>query len=163
MQNAQCLALAQCLQYHCQYIPDSASTPRHPITLKHDEISMEAYTGRAFAHLELDAIPQEVGGVDHKSVNAPFARPEPQKCLKKSLPGASTLGAPRESGKSLEEVFSRLCRDFFDTFSRLSGGPGASGPRQLSSDFLGVSGPEGPRDACKWSTGSQLHSLKLSW
>ena len=56
--------------------------------------------------------------------------PKPRKSPKKSLPGASGHGTPRESGNSLQKV------------SR--------------SDFLGVSGQEGPRDPCEWSTGSQI-------
>ena len=86
--------------------------------------------------------------------------PKPQKSLKKSLPGPPAPGPPKslekvskksgESGKSLEKV----PKDFFETFSRLSG-KRASGPGRLFSDFFGVSGPEGPRDPCKWSTGSQ--------
>ena len=83
--------------------------------------------------------------------------PKPRKVSKKS-PGAGGPGPPRESGKGLEKVFSGLfpdSRDLFGTFSRLSGGPGARGPRRLFWDFFGVSGPEGPRDPCKWSTGSQ--------
>ena len=34
-------------------IPEFASAPCHPIVLKHDELSMEPYTGCAFAHYEL--------------------------------------------------------------------------------------------------------------
>ena len=69
----------------------------------------------------------------------------PEKVWKKSL-GASAPGASGESGKSLEKsfrTFSRLfpdSRDFSQTFFQI---------------FSGFSGPEGPRDPCKWPTGSQ--------
>ena len=79
--------------------------------------------------------------------------PKPRKSLKKVSRGRSP-GTPRESGKSLEKVwrvlfetFSRLSRLFPDFFQTLGG--------SLFSDFFVVSGPEGPRDPCKWSTGSQ--------
>ena len=87
----------------------------------------------------------------------PSAPETPKKSEKKS-PGASGPGTPRESGKSLEKV----PKDFFETFSRLSGGPGAGGPGRLFSDFLGVSGPEGMRDPCKWPTGSQASISRKS-
>ena len=87
--------------------------------------------------------------------------PKPRKSPKKVCRGLWPRDPPEslekvskksgESGKSLEKV----PRDFFETFSRLSGGPGAGGPGRLFSDFFRVSGLEGPRDPCKWSTGSQ--------
>ena len=88
---------------------------------------------------------------------------------RKSSPGASGPGTPRESGKSLEKVWrvwkksrkgsERRFRDFFQTL----GGPGAGGPGRLFSDFFGVSGPQGARDACKWPTGSQVEKDKYCW
>ena len=99
--------------------------------------------------------------VDHLQGSLGPSGPETPKKSEKSLPGPPAPGPPEslekvskksgESGKSLEKV----PKDFFETFSRLSGGPGAGGPGRLFSDFFGVSGPEGPRDPCKWSTGSQ--------
>ena len=78
--------------------------------------------------------------------------------VQKWVMGRNPLLTPRESGKSLEKVWKksrkgpeRLFRDFFQTL----GGPGAGGPGRLFSDFFGVPGPEGPRDPCKWPTGSQ--------
>ena len=56
-----------------------------------------------------------------------------------------------KSGKSLENVCSGLFRDFFQTFWD----PAAGGPGRLFSDFLGISGPEGPRDSCSSREGSQ--------
>ena len=56
-------------------------------------------------------------------------------------------GPPPKSGKT----FKRSSRDLFKTFSRLSHGG-------FFSDFFRVSGPEGPRDYCKWSTRSQHSS-----
>ena len=60
---------------------------------------------------------------------------------------------------------SQLFRDFFQTlqtFSRCvpdSLGSQGQRPGRFFSDFFGVSGPEGPRDPCKWPTGSQLKSF----
>ena len=83
--------------------------------------------------------------------------PKPPKKSKRSLPGPPAPGPSRESGKvsSLEKVSKRSRKTFLETFSRLSGGPRARGSGRLFSDSFRVSGPEGPRDACKWSTGSQ--------
>ena len=41
--------------------------------------------------------------------------------------------------------------------------PGAGGPGRLFSDFLGISGPEGPRDSCSSSEGSQLVWLEVGF
>ena len=77
--------------------------------------------------------------------------PKPRKCLKKVSRGLRPRG-PRESGKSLEKVFSGPFQDFFqtlETFSRLfpdsRGALGPEAPGDFFSDFFGVSGPEGPR------------------
>ena len=51
----------------------------------------------------------------------------------------------KKSGDSLKKVPKKLFRDFFQTRGRR--------PRETFSDFFGISGPEGPRDPCKWSTG----------
>ena len=70
--------------------------------------------------------------------------------------GLSGLRA-RESGKSLKKVsrglWPRGPRDFFQTFSRLSG--------RLSPDFFWVSRPESPRDPCKWPTRSQGYNSEV--
>ena len=91
--------------------------------------------------------------VDHLQGSLGPSGPETPKKSEKSLPESLEKVSKKsgESGKSLEKV----PKDFFETFSRLSGGPGAGGPGRLFSDFFGVSGLEGPRDPCKWSTGSQ--------
>ena len=52
-------------------------------------------------------------------------------------------------------------KQMFETFSRLLGGPVAGGSGRLSFrtfflDFFGVSGPDCPRDSCKWSGGIQF-------
>ena len=64
----------------------------------------------------------------------------------------------RESGESLEKVPKKLFPDFLPDSRKAWG-------RRLRetflSDFLGVSGPEGPRDPCKWSTGSQVQNAYL--
>ena len=89
------------------------------------------------------------------------SEPETPKMSEKSLQGPPAPGPPRVWKKSRKGLFGTFwrhfpdSRDFFETFSRLSGGPGAGGPERLFSDFFGVSGPEGPRDPCKWPTGSQ--------
>ena len=66
-------------------------------------------------------------------------------------PPESLAKVLKKSGKSLEKrrqkTFSRLFPD--------CRGPATGGPRRLFSDFFGVSGPEGQRDPCKWSMGSQ--------
>ena len=87
--------------------------------------------------------------------------PKPRKSLEKVSWGLRPRNAPRvwkRSRKSLSGPF----RDFLQTLqtfsrpfpdSRKVRGPPA--PGDFFSDFFGVSGPEGPRDPCKWSTGSQ--------
>ena len=83
--------------------------------------------------------------------------PEKVKSLKQVSRGLRQGGPPRvwkKSGKSLEsleKVPKRLFRYFFQTL----GGPRGRRPQETFSDFFGVSGPEGPRDPCKWPTGSQ--------
>ena len=85
--------------------------------------------------------------------------PKSPKSLKKSLPGAPAAGSPkvwkksRKSPKSLAKVSKMSVRDFFETFSRLFWDRPFF---RLFSDFLGISGPEGPRDSCSSSEGSQL-------
>ena len=69
----------------------------------------------------------------------------PEKVWKKS-PRASGPGTPRESGKSLENVRR--------VWKKSRKGPKKTCSR-LFPDFFGVSGPEVPRDPCKWPTGSQ--------
>ena len=65
-----------------------------------------------------------------------------------------SLGPPGPKPcKSLKKVSQG--RSFFEASSRLSRGPRAGGPGRHFSDFFGVSGPPGPRDPCKWPTGSQ--------
>ena len=69
--------------------------------------------------------------------------PETPKKSEKSLLGPLAPGPPRslakvskkfgESGKGLNEV----PKDFFETFSRLSGGPGPEAPRDSFQTFLG--------------------------
>ena len=70
------------------------------------------------------------------------SRPQTPTKSEKSLPGPPAPGPPRESGTSLEKV-GRVWKK-----SR-------KGPERLFPDFVGVSGPEGPRDPCKWPTGPQ--------
>ena len=90
----------------------------------------------------------ETPNKSEKSLPGPEGRaPEsPEKVWKES----------RESGKSPEKVPKRLFRDFFQTL----GGPGAGGFFQtffrLFQTFFRLSGPEGPKDPCKWPTGSQF-------
>ena len=88
-------------------------------------------------------------------------RTRAKKSDKKSLAASGKSGEIsknyfRESGKSLEKVLkktlSRLFRDFFETFSRLTGVPGLPGSFFLT---LGASGLHSPRDSCKGSLGSQ--------
>ena len=75
---------------------------------------------------------------------------ETPKKSEKSLPGPEAPGPPeslekvwKKSGES-EKGLEKVPKDFFETFSRLSGGPGAGGPGRLFSDFFGLSGPETP-------------------
>ena len=83
--------------------------------------------------------------VDHLQGSLGPSGPETPKKSEKKSPGASGPGTPRESGKSLEKSgesgksLEKVPKDFFETFSRLSGGPGAGGPGRLFSDFFGVS------------------------
>ena len=89
-------------------------------------------------------------------------RPQPPKSLRKS---GKVSRVWKNSGKVLFGTSSRLfpdSSDIFQTFSRISRGSG-----RLYPDFVGVSGPEGSKDSCKWSTGSQelgeaFASLSLS-
>ena len=83
--------------------------------------------------------------------------PKPRKSLKKVSRGLWPRDPPRvwkKSRKSLESL-EKVSKRSRKTFSRLF--PDSAG--RLFSDFFGVSGPEGPRDPCKWSTGSQ----DLNW
>ena len=74
--------------------------------------------------------------------------PKPRKSLKK------VSGKSRESEKRFEKVPRRFFRDFFQSLR------GPQGQRPLETffqTFVGSLGPKGPRDPCKWSTGSQEH------
>ena len=87
--------------------------------------------------------------------------PEIPKKSEKSLPGPPALGSQKVWKKS-RKVPNRHCRDFFQTFrtfSRLFRAPGPEAPKDLFPDFLGISGPEGPRDSCSSREGSQQKSL----
>ena len=93
------------------------------------------------------------GSVGHLQGSLGPYGPETPKKSEKSLKKVLRPRAPprvwKKSRKSLFGTFSRLfpdSRDFFQT---------RGGPRGLVSDFFGVLGPEGPRDPCKWPTGSQ--------
>ena len=86
----------------------------------------------------------------YRSLSGPPGPKSPQS-LKKVSRGRRPWG-PQKSGKSLEKVPNRHFRDFFQTFQD----PGAGGSGRLFSDFLGVSGPEGPRDSYSSSEGSQF-------
>ena len=94
-------------------------------------------------------------------VENPLSGPETPKKSEKSVLDPLALGPPRVWKKSrkglesLEKVPKRPRKDFFETFSRLSRGPGAGHSFEFS-DFFGVSGPEGSKDPCKWSTGYQF-------
>ena len=110
--------------------------------------------------------------VDHSQGSlGPFGPETPKKSEKKSLPEPPAPGPPRvwkRSRKSLSgpfrdffQTFSRLFRDFFQT---LAGGPGAFQPQEIFGRlFRGLSGPEGPSDPCKWSTGSQTLWVTQRW
>ena len=66
------------------------------------------------------------------------------------------------SPESVERVFSDCSGDFLETFR----GSGAGGPGRHFRDFLGISGPKGPRDLCKGQAGLQgslSGQLKWSW
>ena len=89
------------------------------------------------------------------------------RCSQKSLKRVSRglwPGAPKslekvskkseKSGKSLENV----CSGLFETFSRLFGTPRPEAAGDSSQTFLGISGPEGPRDSCSSREGSELKS-----
>ena len=70
-------------------------------------------------------------------------------------PGASGLRAPPESGKSLEKVSKRSRKDFFETFSRLSGGPRPEAPGDVFQTFSGFRARRARETPCKWPTRSQ--------
>ena len=80
----------------------------------------------------------------------------------RGLLGPRARNPEKSQKKVFERVFSRIfpgSRDFSGTFSRLSGGPGRR-PRGTFVRLLrGFQGPEGPREPCKWSTGSQNRIL----
>ena len=78
--------------------------------------------------------------------------PETPTKSEKSLPGPPAPGPP----ESLEKVWKKSRKGPEKTFSKLfPDSLGAQGrrPRETFFRFFGVSGPEGPRDACKWPTG----------
>ena len=91
--------------------------------------------------------------------------PEIPKKSEKKSPGAYGTGVPKslekvskKSRTDIFETFSRLVglfRDFFQTFSRLFGTPAPEAPGDFFQTFWGISGPEGPRDSCSSSEGSQ--------
>ena len=99
--------------------------------------------------------------VDHLQGSLGRSGTETPKSQKKVSLGLQPRDPPRvwkKSRKSLSGPF----RDFFQTlqtFSRLlpdsRGVPELQAPGRHFSHFFGVSGPEGPRDPCKWSTRSQ--------
>ena len=91
----------------------------------------------------------------YRSLSGPPG-PKPPKSLKKVSRGLWPRG-PQKSGKSLEKVrkslekvCSGLFRDFFPDFFQ------SRRFRETFSDFLGISGREGPRDSCSSSEGSQF-------
>ena len=77
---------------------------------------------------------------------------------KKSEKISRASGPPRESEKVLKSSRKTFSRLFPDSWEGLR----ARGPERFFSDSFGVSGPEGPREPCKWSTASQDSGSVLS-
>ena len=99
----------------------------------------------------------EVSGLfgEHSAALQTLPRATGAKKSEKKSPGASGPGVP----KSLEKVSKKSRTDIFEICSRLFGlFPDFWGlrGRRLFSDFLGISGPEGPRDSCGSREGSQV-------
>ena len=86
---------------------------------------------------------------------------------RKCLPGPPARGpekvskkSRRQSGKSpqsLRKVSGECFPDFLETFSGFQ----ARGPEKHFRDFVGMSGPENPRDPCKGRAGSRPKSPKV--
>ena len=61
----------------------------------------------------------------------------------------------------LKKVSNRSRKTFSRLFLQTLEGARGRSPARLFSDFFGVSGPRGPRDPCKWSTGSQHKAPRM--